>query len=273
MFIIALKSCRLPFRAVMLSLGTIALAALLGGCGSLHSQPESAVYQKSTLSGLLVGDYDADTTVGELLRHGDFGIGTFEGLDGEMIVLDGVCRRVGADGTVAVMEADARTPFATVVWFHADRGFKLPGGTDFATARKELDAQTAAHNYFHAIKIRGAFKSVKVRSVPKQVKPYPPLTEVTKNQPVFNVENIAGTLIGFRTPDYVGTIGVPGYHFHFLSDDGTAGGHLLDFVLATPADVELQEAREFHLSLPGTSSFRGADLGKGTGQDVMKAEK
>lgn len=267
-FKVSSKMLKAPLLAVVATAFMLAQAGCAGrgaGCQEL--------YQRSTISALLAGDYDSDTTVGELTRHGDFGIGTFEGLDGEMVILDGVCRQVRADGKVAVMSPDAATPYASVVFFEPGQRIVLDGGSGFEACRKALDAAMPGRNYFHAVKIQGRFKTMKVRSVPRQSKPYPPLAEVTKNQPVFNYENVAGTLVGFRTPDFVGTMGVPGYHFHFISDDGTKGGHLLDFALDGTGSAGIQELREFHLSLPGTASFKGANLSKGTEQELKKAEK
>src|SRR6476661_8800723 len=74
----------------------------------------SEVYQISTISSLLAGGYDGDTTVGELIRHGDFGLGTFNGVDGEMIVLDGQTYRATTDGLAHPVAPTELTPFAVV---------------------------------------------------------------------------------------------------------------------------------------------------------------
>src|ERR1700722_19599243 len=84
--------------------------------GWLHAmlvhRRSSEVYQTSTMGALLDGVYDGDVTIRELLQHGDFGLGTFNGLDGEMLVLDGVCYQLRGDGSAQVADADQRTPFA-----------------------------------------------------------------------------------------------------------------------------------------------------------------
>jgi len=46
------------------------------------------------------------------------------------------------------------------------------------------------------------------------------------NRPVFEAENISGTLVGFYCPDYIGNINAKGHHFHFISDDKKWGGHV-----------------------------------------------
>jgi len=244
------------------------------GCVTRQGSASPGIYQRSTIGALLSGDYDSDMTVGDLLGHGDFGIGTFDGLDGEMVVLDGVCRRIGADGRVSLVGSEQLTSFAAVLFFSPDRQCRLDGGGSFESVKKQLDATLPSRNYFYAVRLKGRFTVLKARSVPRQNKPYPPLAEVVKSQPVFSLKDVEGTLVGFRSPDFVGTMGVPGYHFHFLSADGAAGGgHLLDCVLASPATAEIQEVREFHLSLPQTAGFKQSDLNKGTEQDLKKAEK
>src|SRR6202046_1570034 len=86
--------------------------------GARHSQAAAAeVYQTSTIAALLDGIYDGDVTIAELLTHGDFGLGTFNRLDGELVVLDGVSHHLRSDGSVGVAAADDRTPFAAVTWF------------------------------------------------------------------------------------------------------------------------------------------------------------
>src|SRR5436190_10893345 len=92
------------------------VAALLiaAGCAS---RPD-ALFQYSTINALLTGVYDGDMTFGELRRYGDFGLGTFNALDGEMIALDGRYYQVTADGAVQPVRDDMRTPFAVVAHFH-----------------------------------------------------------------------------------------------------------------------------------------------------------
>src|SRR5580698_4362033 len=90
------------------------------------------VYQTSTMGALLDGVYDGDVTIRELLRHGNFGLGTFNGLDGEMLVLDGVCYQLRGDGSARVADPDQRTPFAVVTWFDPDGTLEVSTPVDRA---------------------------------------------------------------------------------------------------------------------------------------------
>ena len=82
-------------------------------------------YQVSTLQALALGFSKSVITVKELLRHGDMGLGTFEDVDGEMIVLDGKCYRAKNDGNVVPAEDERGVPFASVCCFHSERLEKL----------------------------------------------------------------------------------------------------------------------------------------------------
>ena len=196
-----------------------------------------AVYQKetltqvSTIDALLLGIYDGETTIGELKKLGDFGLGTFNGLDGEMLAVDGVFYQIGSDGKARQPDPGVKTPFAAVTFFDVDSCIPLDPGLSYDSFQKHVDSLIPTPNIFYAIMIEGKFGAVKTRSVPKQEKPYRLLKEIVKEQPVFNFDKVEGTMVGFRCPPYVKGINVPGYHLHFLTKDGKSGGHVLDFTI------------------------------------------
>ncbi len=82
---------------------------------------------------------------------------------------------------------------------------------------------------------------------------------------------IEGTLVGFWAPAYAQAVNVPGYHFHFLSEDRTFGGHVLD-VRATSLVAALHIESDIHLALPRTAEFLDADLSGDTSGDLRIAE-
>ena len=94
------------------------------------------VYQTSTMGALLQGVYDGEVTIRELLHHGDFGVGTFNRLDGEMVVLDGVCYQLRSDGSATIADPEQKTPFAAVTWFHADHTLEVSAPCDRARSRR-----------------------------------------------------------------------------------------------------------------------------------------
>ncbi len=249
---------------------TLGLCFLLAGCVS--PQTDTA-FQTSTIDALLAGVYDGDLSCGEVLNHGNLGIGTFDRLDGEMIVLDGEVYQVKADGKVYRPDLAMHTPFATVCQFKTDTRILLPEGTTFADVEALLDAAAPNQNLFYAIKITGHFKAMKTRSVPGQQKPYPPLQEVTANQPEFEMSNVSGTIVGFRCPPFVKGINVPGYHLHFISDDRTQGGHILGFEI-TKGQCEVDLLDQYFLKLPtDTQGFAKIDLSKDRTTELADVEK
>lgn len=229
--------------------------------------------QVSTINALMAGVYDGVITSGQLKGYGDFGIGTFEGLDGEMVELDGKLYQIKADGVAYAVVDSLKLPFAAVTFLDNDREEKITQATDYTSLQQVIDKVLPSANIFCAIKIKGIFSYVKTRSVPKQVKPYPVLTEVTKNQSVFELNNVDGTIVGFRCPQYVNGVNVPGYHLHFLTADFKAGGHVLelntDNVIAT-----LDYTPEFFMILPEMDSdFYRINLSGDNSQAIQKAEK
>jgi len=246
-------------------------AAILAHHRRGPGQP-GAVYQTSTMAALLDGIYDGDVTIAELLTHGDFGLGTFNHLDGEMVVLDGTCYRLRADGSATVASGQDKTPFAAVLWFRPDTTVSVtsPVGRDALTGF--IDGAIPSPNLTYALRVSGSFARVRTRTVMAQRPPYPPLTEAAAHQQVSDLGHVAGTLAGFRTPAYEQGISVAGYHLHFLTQDRRHGGHVLDFSL-DHGDVMISTASELHLSLPRTAPFLSADLSPAdTDTQIKQAE-
>ncbi len=134
-----------------------------------------------------------------------------------------------------------------------------------------LDGLIANRNLFYAIRLDGTFSYVKTRSVPRQVKPYPPLAEAVKNQSVFEMRQGRGTVAGFYCPPYVQGLNVPGYHLHFVTDDRRQGGHLLECGLQE-GTVQMDSVREFHLTLPAGGDFARANLTADRKEELKKVE-
>ena len=186
---------------------------------------EHIVWQAGTLDALLGGRYDGDVTLGELLAHANHGIGTIQHLAGELIVLDGECWVVGADGRVRPVPPETRTPFAVLCPFVPQASAHVDEPLELAGIDAALDALAPVAEPVVAVRVDGAFAELRLRSVHAQNPPYPPLVEVTRDQTEWTLARATGTLVGFRFPDAAAGLDVPGYHLHFLSDDRTHGGH------------------------------------------------
>lgn len=247
------------------------LAVVVCGCSHLQKDRD-VLFQTSTINALLEGIYDGETTYGELKQHGDFGLGTFNGLDGEMVGLDGKFYQVKADGIAYPVSDSAKTPFAVVTFFKTDKTVLLEKAEDYSQLKQYLDYSLPTKNIFYAIKIEGVFKYIKTRSVPGQTKPYPPLVEVTKNQPIFEFHDVKGTIVGFRCPVYVKGINVPGYHLHFITKNKKAGGHILECQMRN-VNIEVDYTSKFFMVLPEHSEFYKVDLSKEKQTELEKVEK
>lgn len=244
-----------------MNLGRWGIALVLGlfisGCAG---PARNTLYQYAPFEALLAGGYDGDLTLSELRRHGSLGIGTYENLDGEMILLDGEFYQVKGDGRVVTPPDTLETPFAAVSAFRPDQTVALPQGADLAAVQQLLDAAAPNPNEFVAIRIDGQFRRVRARSVPAQERPFPPLKEVVARQSVFEFQNLSGTLVGFRCPPYVGGLNVPGYHLHFISQDRSRGGHVLEFEIIT-GTAQVDRLDRLNLRLPRTADFAAQQLG------------
>lgn len=252
---------------------TLTLSLCLFALPNCTTAPKDTAFQTSTIDALIAGVYDGNMTCRELMKHGNFGIGTFDTLDGEMVLLDGKMYQVKSDGKVYEPNHSLRTPFATVTRFTPEKRFTLPAGTDFTDLEKIVDQQAPNKNLFLAIKITGKFKLMHTRSVPSQKKPYPALNIVTKSQPEFHLTEVSGTIVGFRCPPYVKGVNVPGYHLHFIDDARTVGGHILGFEL-TEGQCEVDTLNQYRLSLPADeAAFAATDLSKDRSQELHAVEK
>jgi acetolactate decarboxylase len=239
----------------------------------LHHDAETAheVFQTSTISALLAGVYDGDLTVRELLTHGDFGVGTFDQLDGEMVVLDGTCYRLRSDGSARIADPSAHTPFAAVTDFVPDATARI----DRRSTREQVchlaDGLATGANLIYAVRIVGRFSRVRTRTVLRQTRPYPPLTEATEHEPITEFTDLAGTVVGFRTPDYAQGISVAGYHLHVIDDARTHGGHVLDFEI-DEGELAVSTGAELHLRLPRTTTVIAGAGSAAQDADIRRAE-
>lgn len=214
-----------PFMGILIIL-VLATGAVYGASPQVND--DNSIFQVSTLNSLSAGNFDGNWTTGELRAHGDTGIGTFNGLDGEMIELNDNVYQIKSNGTVYLINDSANTPFAMTVPFKADKILILNSSMNLTQLEQFLNATVPSKNIFYSIKVIGTFDSIKARSPPKQNKPYPTLNEALKNQTIFNFNNITGTMVGFWCPEYASDVNLNDYHFHFISGDKKSGGHVLD---------------------------------------------
>jgi acetolactate decarboxylase len=234
-------------------------------------KPLHTLFQVSTSAALVEGLYQGAVQVSRLLRHGDFGLGTFIDLDGEMVVLEGVCYRVASDGVVTNVEGHHLIPYAVVTRFSAEFSRPSQRVNSFSELVAVCDHLRTSQNAFYAFRVGGMFSFVKTR-VMKAVPHGTGLKAASSGQQEFTFTDQEGTLVGLWSPGFAGSFSVPGYHFHFLSADRKRGGHVLE-CKAVDVTIGGCAMHEMHVSLPETAEFLKADLSRDPSEDLMSAER
>ena len=233
------------------------------------------IYQVSLLQGLTFGDYNGSVSVADLKKRGDIGIGTFEGLNGELIAVDGKVYRAAGDGSVEEVSDDTLIPFSNVSFFDEDVKDTLNGVDDITALQDILNQKVSelGENRFYFIRIDGTFNEMNVRSEYAQEKPYKPLAEVLEtDQTFFDYENIEGTVVGLYCPPYMSDLNATGWHLHFVSSDKTKGGHVLGLNV-DKAELGMDITEGFKMALPDNEMFEDFDLTIDQSEDIEKVEK
>lgn len=262
------------FAAAFAGLLTLGVGVGSSEAGAAPVERES-IAQVALLQSLAQGYFGGTINAGELRALGDTGIGTFEGLNGEMIVLDGVVYQALGDGRVIAAPDSTIIPYATVTYFDADIAVDLKNVKDKAAFEKVLNEAVHKHgaNSFYMVKLHTEFSSVLFRSEYGSQEPYPTLVEALKGkQTEFTEKDIQGTLVGLYCPSYMGELNSVGWHFHFLSDDKQKGGHILELSLAE-GTVYLDQTDKFTMILHDDKKFHDINLAKDMKEDIRSAEQ
>lgn len=229
------------------------------------------VYQTSTIVSLVEGLYDGNVAYRDVMRHGDFGVGTFNALDGEMVAVDGKFFHLRSDGSVSRVSGEEVTPFAAVTRFRPNIDHSETGTLTRQQCEAVVHGLAPSDNLFYALRIDGRFPSISTRTVSRQSKPYPRLADAAAAEPTVTLTDTEGSIVGFHTPDYAQGIGVAGYHLHYLSADHRSGGHVFDFTVESPR-IRIDSEAELHLSLQTTDDFLSAELGGDVAAEINQAE-
>jgi acetolactate decarboxylase len=258
--VIHVRNMNISAIALVVLVGPLLVAApaIPSFSDSRNAGPRVA-WQNMPVIALLNGDYAGTLTVGEAKRHGDLGLGAFGELDGEMLEIDGVIYQVTSDGKVHVPGNQTLLSYALLTHFDPQESLVLPVGTTFAALGSALAPKVVTANAFYAIRMKGTFKNVVARALPKQSLPYPPFCQVQKVAPAFTFHNITGEMVGFIGPPYVGNFDTAGFHLHFLSQDRLEGGHALSFTTER-VTVELDRLDTMQVEFPHDPQFQKAML-------------
>jgi acetolactate decarboxylase len=252
------KQIKFTFTLLTLVVFLIGLA----GCSTAQGDGKT-VFIGGSYGAINRGVYDGSVTVADLKRHGDFAAGTFSGIDGELIALNGKYYQIGAQGKITPADDTWTVPNATVTFFRPEKVITVAKPLGYQELQSFLKSQLPTSNIFYAMKVSGKFDSIKARSLTKLVKPYPvtPYSTITQNEPTFEFSNVDSTLVVFVSPSYTAELSYPGYHAHFINSDGKYGGHVLDCSI-TSGQVEVESLPNLTVNLPQSSEFYKADFTK-----------
>lgn len=192
------------------------------------------LYQISTLQALMLGYSKSVVSVEQILRHGDTGLGTFEDVNGEMIIIDHQVYKADNTGHVTKAHLKQGIPFAAIASLEGAKEFTIKSGDSIEDLKQQLNIivdEDFGINSMYVVRMDGHFKKVSARSEKGQRSHHIELLEILKkNQQDFVFEDISGSLVCLYFPDYMDGINAAGWHFHFVSDDRTKGGHVFDIV-------------------------------------------
>lgn len=206
--------------------------------------------------------FEGDITASELKTKGDIALGSYNFLDGELIMLDGILYQAREDGTVIIPDDDIKIAYANAAFFNQEEEFLLKDIADYDQLRNEINKRIPSKNYFYAFKIKGQFEKLKCGGLHKQEKPFEKgLDVLIPDRPIFEKENVSGTMVGFYCPEFIGNINVAGYHMHFISDDGKFGGHVMEFE-AKQINVAYDQMNQYQFVLPETEEYKNVGFEK-----------
>lgn len=232
----------------------------------------NVLYQHGTLGTLMAGLLQGTASINELLQHGDLGIATLTGSNGEVIFLDGKAYHANEHKEFVELKGDELTPYATVTKFVADTSYETKNKSSEAVF-EEIKEKMLSENLFSAVKISGLFKKMHVRMMPAQEPPYTRLIDSARRQPEQTETFVKGSVVGFFTPELFHGIGSAGFHVHFANDDRNFGGHVLDFEVED-VKVEIQNMETFEQHFPiQNEDFTNANIDyKDIADEIREAE-
>jgi acetolactate decarboxylase len=235
------------------------LSAEQPAAGGVAEPDRDRITQVSVINALLLGQFDGWVPFADLLADGDFGLGTLDRLDGELIVLDGKGYQIQSDGDVVEVRPESTIPFAVVTHFDRDGEVPCPAVDSLAELERRLDAVVGHPNNFVAVRIDADVAAITLRSVHPQAKPYRPINARSDFQSVWKREDLRGTFVGIRSPRWAHGITVPGYHWHFMAADRRSGGHVLDCHLRG-GTISYDVCGSWLVKLEESADFNGVNL-------------
>lgn len=233
------------------------------------------IYQISTLQSLIMGNYYGSATVEHLLRFGDIGLGMFEAADGELVLLNHRCYRILGDGSARLAAMEDRVTFASVSFVEEGDTIRLGALESLEALRSLLDerVELLGTNYLYIVRVDGAFRRVAARTELRQEPPFQKFAEViARDERRFVFEYVTGSLVCFYFPQYLEGVNTAGWHFHFLDEACSCGGHVFDMELEQGRAL-LNRTDRFVMDLPHNPEFQEAALAEASKDEIHQIEQ
>lgn len=218
----------------------------------------SILYQYSHFWAVNKGCYDGDLSIAELKAHGNLGLGTFNALNGELVVIDNVFYHC-ANGKARIANDDEKLPWAAVTKFSIENSFKADDIHTLKALENSIVAQFDSANYPVALSIEAHVKNIALGSVPKQTKPYQPIAEIIDSSILINTGELKVNMVGFYAPGFMYPIKSQGIHLHFVDGQRKVGGHVLDVQLMS-AKISYQRLHAAQIIFPQHDDYKQLDL-------------
>lgn len=203
--------------------------------------------------------YEGQISAAEMKSLGDLGVGVSNHLNGELTAVDGVIYSIAADGTATVAPDDLQAPYMSMIHFEPSRTVTISNINSFSELEQAVSANITSANTLHVFKAKGLFSFTRLASAHGVEDEDVDFFEYLDSRQMYNLEQTEGTIVGIYTPAYLGTISIPGLHFHFQNADNTVGGHMED-IRFDQLDFEVQEVDRINVALPNVQKFRDIDM-------------
>ena len=235
-------------RSVIATFAGLVACAAIAPATFAATGDTNRVVQIGTYDSLIAPNYDGLAPINSVWHGQTLGLGTFDHLDGELVLVGRQMYRVSTDGTPQKIDGSQSTPFFEAITFKADTSGPVPPGTTCATLVNTVNTLANTTSGVIAVRVRGTFTDLVTRSVPTQSKPYLPLSDVVAKQTLFPLGARKAVLVGFRTgADYAG-VGAPGLHLHGVTADRKAGGHVISCIAGNDVQLSIQRATGVNIS-------------------------
>jgi acetolactate decarboxylase len=231
----SLMSTAVVSTAVVLNLALIS-------SGVVHAEGKAPLRQIGTYDYLVEPNFTGLSQIKTATKGVTFGLGTFDNLDGELVIVGGIGYRIPTTGVPEQITGDELTPFLQAIRFTPTKSGPVPPGTQCSQLIPAINALAATDAGIVAVRVRGTFTALTTRSVPRQSEPWPSLAQVISEQTQFDLSGSRAVLVGFRQAnDFLG-VGQPGLHLHGLTANKNAGGHVLSCTAGADVQLSVQRA-------------------------------